>query len=140
MMSRDVRYVTGDRRTGDAPVNEDDLVPLSAIVRLVLEIVDGPSALGFWELGDELVIGARLGRLVDDNLGFGVVDLEDDVLDLLAQLELLELVQARRGDADARRLQQIARSSAIQMLVYAQPQGSSQSTHHSVVAGGWGRE
>lgn len=86
------------------PGEEADLVPLALVTLLVLEIVDGVTALGRWKLGNEVVVRGRGGGLCDDDLGVVLVEGVDDVLDLLAKLELLELSQALLRDCDTGRL------------------------------------
>ena len=73
------------------PLEEDDLGSLAlAGADLVLEVVDSVLAVVLRELLQEGVVGRVGGRVVDDNLGLVVVQLVDDVLVLLAQLEVVE--------------------------------------------------
>ena len=96
-----------------APSNEGDLAPLALSARqIVVEVVDGVSgalgqgaalglALGVDELLAEGVPVGLLGRGLDDNRLVVVGQRVDDVLDRLAQLQLVELGDALGRDLDS---------------------------------------
>lgn len=78
---------------GDAPVDKDDLVPLAPVLGIILEIVDGPSALVVGELLAEGLVIWVLGRLEDDDVGELGVNAEDDIF-VLPLHEFLVAVDA----------------------------------------------
>lgn len=82
------------------PREEADLVSLARIALFVFKVVDGVSTFGGGELGEEVVVRGRGRGVLNDDFGVLVVETEDDVLQLFAELELLELVQALLGDFD----------------------------------------
>lgn len=84
----------------DAPHEEADLVALALALLLEFKVVHCPSALSFGQIADKLVVVGRVRRLLDNDLGFLVVNAIDDVLGLLAQLERLEFLKALGADSD----------------------------------------
>ena len=103
-------YSTTPER-GDAPVDEDDLVPLATVLDLVLEIVDSPSALVVGELLEESLVVGVLGLLENDDLGEGRVEAVDDKF-VLPLHEVLVAVDAIIGDGDARGLSRASEHDA----------------------------
>lgn len=95
-----------------APANEGDFAPRPlARLQLILDVVNGVAAtnallaLAVFALGvEELLAEGRpvsfLGCLFDDNFFPVVADLIDDVLDILAKLELVEGADAFGGYGD----------------------------------------
>lgn len=82
------------------PGEEADLVPLALVALLVFEVIDGVSALCGRELADKVVVRRRGRGVLNNDLGVVGVEGVDDVLDLFAKLELLELSQALLRDCD----------------------------------------
>lgn len=76
-------------RAESSPREETDLVPLFAILPLKLEVVYRPLAFRLGEIGEEMIVVVRTGRLLDDDLGVIFVEVEDDIFELLLQLERL---------------------------------------------------
>ncbi len=75
---------------GHSPRVERDFGPLPAVVLLKVKVVHSPPALSLGEVRDEVVVrGARVRLLLDDDLREVFAEREDDVLGLLAQLQLL---------------------------------------------------
>lgn len=79
-MSGGQRNLSGPR--SDAPVVEDDLVALPAILDLVLEVVHRPPALVVGELLEEVVIVGLRGGAERHDLGELGVEAVDDVFEL----------------------------------------------------------
>ena len=77
----------------DAPHEEADLVALATVL-LELEVVNCPTALVLREVSEEVIVRRIVGLLRHDNLRLVCGDLVDDVFELLAELELLERLQA----------------------------------------------
>ena len=98
---------SGGRREGfngraHSPREERDLRPLPAVVLLKVKVVHRPPALVLREVPDELVVRrGRRARLLDDDLRVVLVEREDDVLGLLAQLQVLVRRQALGVHANA---------------------------------------
>jgi hypothetical protein len=88
-------------RKQSSPTQEDNLVPLARTLLLKLEIIDGPSALGLREISHEIFVFLVTRRFINDNLGQILAEGEDDVLVLLLQLEVLEVIETLRVDADS---------------------------------------
>jgi len=74
-----------------SPEDEDELVTLTIRVSVEVIIEDGVAAIVLWKIGDELLPSGR-GRnlLLKHDLLVVVGDLVDDVLEALAELELIE--------------------------------------------------
>ena len=78
------------RNAGDSPTVERDFGPLPAVVLLEVKVVHGPPALSLGQVRDEFIVGGtRVRLLLDDDLREVFAEREDDVLGLLAQLQLL---------------------------------------------------
>lgn len=86
------------------PGEETDLVSLAGPLFLKLKVVDGVSAFSWRQLGDKVVVRGRGRGVLHHDLGVGIVESVDNVLDLLSQLELLELRQTLSRDSDTGRL------------------------------------
>ncbi|KAG7808778.1 hypothetical protein KL921_003860 [Ogataea angusta] len=83
------------------PLVENDLVSLAvALADLVLEVVDGVSTVVFRQVLDESVVGVLGGGGVDDDLGFGVIELVDDRLELLSEFQVVESLQGLVGNSN----------------------------------------
>lgn len=93
-----------DKAKRNLPGHEDDLVPLALIALLVLEVVDGVTALGRRQLSKEVIVVGRLVSLCDYDLRVIRRKSVDDVADLLAQLQSLELLQTVLANLHTRRL------------------------------------
>lgn len=83
------------------PEDEGDLVPLTA-VDLELVVEDGIAAVPLGELRLEVLVGGvGATDVLDDHLGVGGVHLEGDITVLVAELELVELLDAIVRDSNA---------------------------------------
>jgi hypothetical protein len=83
------------------PEDEGDLVPLTA-VDLELVVEDGIAAVPLGELRLEVLVrGVGATDVLDDHLGVGGVHLEGDITVLVAELELVELLDAIVRDSNA---------------------------------------
>lgn len=77
------------------------IVPLAlTTTQRVLKVVDGVSAVVLRELGQEVVIVAVITGLLDVDALVAVSELVDDVLGLLAKLELLESRDTLSSETD----------------------------------------
>jgi len=76
------------------PMIKDDLVAQSALLLLELQVVHGPTTLGFGQIAEEFIVVFRCRLLVLDYLRLVVADSEDDVLPLLLEFQLLKQCQA----------------------------------------------
>lgn len=82
----------------DSPHDEAQLVSDALSTgKGVLEIVYCPSALFLWQLADKGVKVLLLGRFEDDDRSLVLRQAVDDVRELLARLELEELVETVGG-------------------------------------------
>lgn len=104
-------------RSKDAPSVEADLVALAAIARVPLKVKDGIAALllvEVAELGKEVVVrGVLSARLLNNDLGHLVVDLEEHILVLAAGLQLIVALDGLIVDDNTRRLARTRAESAI---------------------------
>ncbi len=84
------------------PQDESDLVS-SASLNGELVIVDGITAVVGGHLGNEVGVGGiRSANLVNNNLSGTLVHLEDDITVGMAELKLLELLNAIVADGNTR--------------------------------------
>lgn len=94
----------GLQRPSYVPRKEADLVSLALIALLVLEIVNCIATFSRWQLSKEVIVVAGLACLSHNNLSVVRRESVNDVLDLLAQLQRLKLLQAFLTDLYTRRL------------------------------------
>lgn len=72
---------------------------------LVFKVVNSPPTLGLWESTDEIIVVRVCARLLNDDLGVFFVEVIDDVLVLVAKLEILVSRETARVNGYARRLE-----------------------------------
>ena len=88
----------------DVPADKKELVAQVALFIRELEVVHGPAALGFRQIGDKIIVIGRRHCLFHDNLRLILVQFEDDILGLLSEFQCLEHLQTFRVYAYAGRL------------------------------------
>ncbi|KAH3658725.1 hypothetical protein OGATHE_006449 [Ogataea polymorpha] len=103
VLGRCVHHLGSDTGGVWRPLVENNLVSLAvALADLVLEVVDGVPTVVFRQVLDESVVGVFCGGGVDDDLGFGVIELVDDRLELLAELQVVESLQGLVGNSNTK--------------------------------------
>jgi len=97
------------RWTGkDAPGVKYDLVAPATIFLFKLEVVHGPTTRGLGQIGEEFLVVRRRRLFLHDDLRLVVADSEGDVLVFLAELQILEHLQALWVYANAGRLGKVS--------------------------------
>ena len=92
----------------DVPGVKYDLVAPATIFLFKLEVVHGPTTRVLGQIGEEVVIFRRRRRFLHDDLRLVFADPEGDVLEFLAELQLLEHGQAHWVYANAGRLGKVS--------------------------------
>jgi len=71
------------------PAEEDEFVPRRTI-HFVFKVVNGPSTLVLWEVGEEVVVLGVTVLLLDGDLGEILAEVVDDVLVLMTKFLILD--------------------------------------------------
>lgn len=95
-----------------SPGNEDQLVPLAAILLLEVKIVHGPSALVLRDVRNEVVVIRGGGSLQNHNLGQVRAETVDDVFVFPSELDLGEGCQTLIVETDSGGLRRNSLESA----------------------------
>jgi hypothetical protein len=73
-----------------SPREETDFVSSTSFLLRELKVIDGPSTFCLGKITDEVVVSCAFRGLLNYDLGVVVTESKDDVLCLLAKLEVLE--------------------------------------------------